>query len=579
MSMLEAALAYAARGWRVFPLKPGDKRPLTPNGFKDAATDEATIREWWGICPQANVGIATGAVSGLFVFDVDKKSGGLETLDTLPLDGEFVLYEVATGGGGIHYYFQHPGFEVKNKAGIFPGIDIRGDGGYVVAPPSVTDDVYTLTAEVELPPSPKWLLDALRPEEKLAHTGPAVELAEGERGDLNKRTLRFLVNGAAGGRWHEEFYQAAMDLKQNGYSYDEAFAKLERITGHLDTSHDIPQLDWVWRNGRTGPPNAPAVEGGASEAAAPGLPPGVDVEDEEPLDVRAASLVDELHAYLSDEGLVMGESTGIPGLDVMLCGQVGGGLRPGDLVSLTAVAKTGKSTLLHKMIHSLVSRGIPVGYASREMNPASEVLTDLLSIELKRDIEKATYTPESKAHHLGVVSKWPLHFAGGYMNMPLERLKEWVLSLKAQGVTHFFGDHVHLFVDDSEDFKLVANYLRQLKRFVLKEKVNFVMVVQPKNPSPDGKLTMHSMRGGANLNQIFNAILMMERHGERGQNLSRVWLEAARFKLANAGMEIYLQYDRETRDLEEVSIEQEPIDPAPPTPGNFSSKFRVIESA
>jgi hypothetical protein len=156
ISMLEAALAYAKRGWPVFPChsivngkctcgkpdcsSPG-KHPRTKNGFKDATTDEATIREWWRKWPNANIGIATGSESGLFVLDIDPEHGGEQSLQQLK-DKYGPLPETArvrTGSGGWHYYFRYPaGLRLPNSSSkLGPGIDTRGDGGYVIAPPSL----------------------------------------------------------------------------------------------------------------------------------------------------------------------------------------------------------------------------------------------------------------------------------------------------------------------------------------------------------------------------------------------------------------------------------------------------------
>ena len=159
-SMLEAALYYASLGWPVFPVwgsteeggcacpkgldcsNPA-KHPLgdlVPRGVKDATTDLDIIRAWWTRCPEANIGLATGKGSGLIVLDVDPDKGGFETLSALirrhgPLPETFVVH---TGGGGLHFYFRHPGGKVSNSSGMIgPGLDIRGDGGYVLLPPSV----------------------------------------------------------------------------------------------------------------------------------------------------------------------------------------------------------------------------------------------------------------------------------------------------------------------------------------------------------------------------------------------------------------------------------------------------------
>jgi len=140
--LLTAALAYAARGWHVFPCRPRGKAPLTEHGFKDATTDPAGIRAWWGRWPQANVGVATGA-SALVVVDVDNKDGqpGLESWRDVLAEygrgiGETVSSETPTGG--LHLVYSADGRHVRNSAGkLGPGLDVRADGGYFVAPPSV----------------------------------------------------------------------------------------------------------------------------------------------------------------------------------------------------------------------------------------------------------------------------------------------------------------------------------------------------------------------------------------------------------------------------------------------------------
>ena len=135
-TLLDAALAYASRGWPVFPLTPHDKTPdgkLAPNGYKNATTDEATIRQWWTTRPDANIGIATGEASGLVVVDLDGPEGEEHAADLPPTP-------YVKTGRGYHLYFAHPGEPVKNRAKIRPGVDLRGDGGYVVAPPSIHPD-------------------------------------------------------------------------------------------------------------------------------------------------------------------------------------------------------------------------------------------------------------------------------------------------------------------------------------------------------------------------------------------------------------------------------------------------------
>src|SRR5690606_215593 len=110
-----------------------------------ATTDPAAIRAWWSSWPRADIGIATGAESGIIVLDVDPKKGGdLSLVRLVERDGPIVyVAHVHTGGHrpGDHYYLAHPGGRVKNGTNAFgddfPGLDVRGDGGFVVAPPSL----------------------------------------------------------------------------------------------------------------------------------------------------------------------------------------------------------------------------------------------------------------------------------------------------------------------------------------------------------------------------------------------------------------------------------------------------------
>jgi Bifunctional DNA primase/polymerase, N-terminal/Protein of unknown function (DUF3631) len=138
-SMLAAALDYARRGLPVLPVKP-DKKPFTKHGYKDASRDPEQITRWWAEHPTALIGVPTGKTTDLFVIDVDRHShDGFATLKTLALnlDG---CPKAVTPGGGSHFYFRAGGKTLKCTAGVIgPGIDTRGDGGYIIVPPSRPD--------------------------------------------------------------------------------------------------------------------------------------------------------------------------------------------------------------------------------------------------------------------------------------------------------------------------------------------------------------------------------------------------------------------------------------------------------
>lgn len=141
---LDAAIKYATKyGWAVFPVRPETKRPYTPHGCLDAKKNVGAIRTWWKKWPDASVGIATGSASNLIVIDEDVDDDkGIDGIQSIRLwekeHGELPETVTAiTGRGGYHLYFRYTENDLKNRTGLLEGVDVRGEGGYVVAPPSV----------------------------------------------------------------------------------------------------------------------------------------------------------------------------------------------------------------------------------------------------------------------------------------------------------------------------------------------------------------------------------------------------------------------------------------------------------
>ena len=140
--LLDAAIDYASRGLAVFPLKPRDKAPITAHGVHEATTNFDQINKWWKRYPNANIGIACGKISGgLLVVDVDRKQNGVDGLDSLNAwereNGELPeTVRSITGTGGSHLLYRIDGAG-KNRVNLLDGVDIRSDGGYIVAPPSI----------------------------------------------------------------------------------------------------------------------------------------------------------------------------------------------------------------------------------------------------------------------------------------------------------------------------------------------------------------------------------------------------------------------------------------------------------
>ncbi|AUX77995.1 bifunctional DNA primase/polymerase [Sinorhizobium fredii] len=206
VDLVSAALQYAALGWPVFPVNPRNKRPLVEHGLKAATTDADTITAWWRKFPKAMIGLVTGAPSGLVVLDIDQDEakgldGGASLAALLNGAGVTETLTARTPRGGQHLYFAHPHDRViRNSASkLGPGLDVRGDGGYVIAPPSINaaDAAYQWEPSWRpIQPCPAWLLpkpEARRPKpnghDTSAHLDDARRRAYGEtalRGECDK---------------------------------------------------------------------------------------------------------------------------------------------------------------------------------------------------------------------------------------------------------------------------------------------------------------------------------------------------------------------------------------------------------
>ncbi len=159
-NLLTAALGLAAAGWAVFPCK--DKRPLTAHGLKDASADPEQINAWWAENPGAQIGLPTGKNVNAFVLDVDLPDGPASLAALEAEHGPLPrTWTARTGSGGEHRYFRlQEGQEIRNSASkLATGLDVRGEGGYVIAPPTPG---YSWTSQgAPLADAPEWLLSLI----------------------------------------------------------------------------------------------------------------------------------------------------------------------------------------------------------------------------------------------------------------------------------------------------------------------------------------------------------------------------------------------------------------------------------
>lgn len=239
------AIAYARRGWRVLPLytvingqctcgKDCASRGKHPrfhpadlaHGVKDATTDQALIRCWFERWPEANIGIATGTVSGFDVLDIDPRAGGSENLfDLERKHGELPSTVTAsTGGGGSHFFFQHNA-NGKNRTGagaIAPGVELKAEGGYIVAPPSLHESGKRYSwvsgcapGELEIARMPDWLLGSI--EKRAARDGHRAP------------SLQPIVDRIPAGTRNQKLMSLAGSMRERGMSREAINAAL-RVT-------------------------------------------------------------------------------------------------------------------------------------------------------------------------------------------------------------------------------------------------------------------------------------------------------------------------------------------------------------
>jgi hypothetical protein len=176
-SFLEEALRYAEMGLSVIPILPEQKKPMVKwQVYQNQRATPEQIKEWWKQTPNANVGIVTGRISNLFVIDLDKYDPHYdESIVVQYIPDNIVCPIVTTAGGGSHLYFSMPDITISIGARFIPGCDFRGEGGYVVAPPSVngTGKAYTWSVDLgaaTLEPPPRGAINKIN--ESTLYKGP-----------------------------------------------------------------------------------------------------------------------------------------------------------------------------------------------------------------------------------------------------------------------------------------------------------------------------------------------------------------------------------------------------------------------
>lgn len=234
MSMLDNALAWAARGFRVFPLRAGSKKPIFEKWEELASTDAGLIRQWWSdpfgiVIESHNVGVCT---TGMVVVDIDAQKGGVESF--LKLGGSFDTLMVRTPRGGYHAYYTGPDSRLSVER-IAPGIDIRSHNGYVIAPGSVWSGdeghpggAYELELDEPVQPVIPGVAQFLKP--PVERDRSIAETVELDRPDTIEMATLWLereapvaIEGAGG---DQTTYQVCCQLRDYGLSEEMSWSLL-----------------------------------------------------------------------------------------------------------------------------------------------------------------------------------------------------------------------------------------------------------------------------------------------------------------------------------------------------------------
>ncbi|MGO1200942.1 MAG: bifunctional DNA primase/polymerase [Microbacteriaceae bacterium] len=234
-----AAAAYAAAGVPVFPCAPGGKQPTTRRGFHDATTDRARVRAWWSRFPAANIGMPTGAASGVAVVDVDVHGvNGYEAFGRARRAGLLNGWEalVRSPTGGLHIYYPAGTGEQPSWQAGRAGIDFRGDRGYIIVPPSrrLVDGDGVLYRPTTFAAADGRPLDAGRLRDFLDPKPPARPRPRGLVADSEAMAGRLAawVARRQEGERNAGLFWAACKLAENGLPRDDAFEVLGAAASH-----------------------------------------------------------------------------------------------------------------------------------------------------------------------------------------------------------------------------------------------------------------------------------------------------------------------------------------------------------
>lgn len=492
----EIALEYLARGWSVIPVGT-DKRPLIK--WTRFQTERATVEEVrsWFSTPDVHIGIVTGAISNLTVVDVEAEG------DTSMFKG-VETYTVKTGGGGWHYYFQHEP-DMSNAVRTLPYVDVRSEGGYVVAAGSeTTKGPYAVMEEGEVAKMPEYIKRALMPQlaagamDKPRYSDDVLANYPGfGEGQRNNEMARFI--GAVLRRTHQSLWvSAAWPLivqanerntpPLNGHELRAVFNSIATREEQKET----PGLQVVGLDG-----TVDEIAEATPEEVEEGLGHVFDVADQQPVDT---DIFYATNLEVFDEALQ-------------------GGFSPGDLVVLTGPTGNGKTSFAQDLTMSLVggAHKLPTLWFSYEVMP--------------RPLAK-------KFKELGLTHEQPVYMPYNTEERTVEGIAKWTrAAYHSKGVRAVVVDHLDFIYSERADKRLnqsdaIKATVTELKALATSIGVVVILMVHINKEFTGGTPDVRHITGSSGPGQLADSVFFLERlKNSKDQGLATYFSEDTRITL------------------------------------------------
>lgn len=542
--MVDEALWYASRGLHVIPVhsfgqdaisgevgcscgeptcaSPG-KHPIPRSGLKEATTDPEKIKAWWTQYPDANIAIVTGAISGIVVVDLDGQEGKNEWAELVKQHGATPRgWRIKTGGGGRHVYFAHPGGEVRNTAKrIGAHIDSRGDGGYVLAPPSVhasggqyefaSDDVRDL----EFPAMPAWVA------KKMA-TPPAMSKPMGEvkitnvTGDADDAAYwlgKALGRAMVGSRNDTGLWLAAQ-LRDAGIDQSAALDVMHEYVRRApagDTPYTAREAEATLRSAYSRPPREPAKVLSVAETIVSGLPQPVGVDSP-----RA-----ELMAFMS--GVMQGEIFDAGWGDALprLTGGTNA-LLPGTVTMIVGDPGVGKTFFVLQGLIHWFANGIEARVLFVEKDRKFHTQRLLAQLENKGDLTRIKWIKENpQAVAAAMERQGPMidELGKKITSFPSQRLTldhglEWIKRQADEGARVLVIDPVSALSGGRDRFVADDDFMIAAQQVCTAYGVSLVLVTHSKKGNRQNDPGMGDMAFGAAYQRFSDTNIWIERVAE-----------------------------------------------------------------